>query len=96
MDLIVSILIIILFLILNTAGRTTEIQPSGDPKILAWRFPERRVHAAAWQKGGLCRLKPAFLDSCARVQLLWTNSFARLRIISMKMDRLHTAAPITS
>jgi hypothetical protein len=22
---------------------------------------ERRVHAAAWQKGSLCRLKPAFL-----------------------------------
>ena len=29
---------------------------------------ERRVHAAAWQKGSLCRLKPAFrgqVSSCA-------------------------------
>jgi hypothetical protein len=28
---------------------------------------ERRVHAAAWQKESLCRLKPAFLDSDAKL-----------------------------
>ena len=27
---------------------------------------ERRVHAAAWQKGSLCRLKPAFLGGGAK------------------------------
>jgi hypothetical protein len=29
---------------------------------------ERRVHAAAWQKGSHCRLKPAFLDGGAKLR----------------------------
>ncbi|MGD0745838.1 MAG: hypothetical protein ABSA45_11860 [Verrucomicrobiota bacterium] len=29
---------------------------------------ERRVHAAAWRKGRLCRPKPAFLDAGAKLR----------------------------
>jgi len=41
--------------------KRTQLRITANPD--RGRGKERRVHAAACQKGGLCRLKPAFLGS---------------------------------